>query len=173
MGQHAVGGHPVAFGEHNQVAAHHVAAGDADAPAVADDQRARRREGAERHQRLLRLVLLVGDADDGDDEGLQDESVERLGEEKVDGARSEQDQQHRLANEVPCLPREAVLPRRGQLLRAVGARRGAAASDVMPVSSPEVLVGRVPFSWTSRVASPAKGSAPMWTSGPGRSRLER
>ncbi|WP_236748784.1 hypothetical protein [Acidovorax carolinensis] len=51
--------------QHQQVAAHHVAPGDALLLAVADDQRARGRQVAQRFERALRLALLrQRDADD-------------------------------------------------------------------------------------------------------------
>ena len=65
LDQHGVGRDPVALREDQHVAAHHLASGDAPARAIADDQRARAGEVAERGERPLGLALL--DERDRDD----------------------------------------------------------------------------------------------------------
>ena len=67
-----VGRDAVALGEHDEVAAHDLAARDAPPPAVADDERARARQVAQRLERPLGLPLLEErDAHDDEDEGQQ------------------------------------------------------------------------------------------------------
>ena len=121
MHEHAVGGNAVALGKQNVVAAHHVAAGDAYPLAVPKDERSRRRKVAQCRKRVLGLVLLVDlDADHDHDERHQDGAVERLGEQEVDGAGAEEEQQHRLANHVQRLLQKVPLLRCRQLIRPVG-----------------------------------------------------
>ena len=89
--------------------------------AVADHERPRRRQVAQRGERVLGLVLLVDrDADHHDHERHQDDAVERLGEQEVDRAGAEQQQQHRLADDVPGLAEEVARLRRRQLVGPVG-----------------------------------------------------
>ena len=156
--QRGVGRHPVALGEQDDVAAHDVAPGDAYLPAVADDERTRRGEIAERGERVLGLVLLVDrDRDHHDDERHQDGAVERLGEQEVDGSRAEQQEQHRLAHDVPRLLQQVALLRGGQLVRPVG---GQAPSRLLRGQAGE---HHDPGPPSRRVPAPAETRLPPWT----------
>ncbi len=76
--QHAVGGHTIAFADDDDVAPHHLAPGNARLLAVADHQRARTGEIAQRRERALAAAL--------------------LDERDRDGKRREREQQHRFAD---------------------------------------------------------------------------
>ena len=98
---HAVGRHAVAFGEDQDVVAHHLAAGDAQGRAVADDQRARAGEIAQRRERVFGAPLLNdGDAHDDADEAEQDQRFVHITHEQVDGTGADQQQEHRLAADL-------------------------------------------------------------------------
>ena len=118
--QHAVGGNAIAFDEEYDVAPDDVAAGDPLLLPVANDQRARRGEIAQCSERVLGLVLLVQrDGDHDDDERHQDDAVERLGEQEVQDAGADQEQQHRLSQHIASLLQEVARLRGGELVRPV------------------------------------------------------
>ena len=123
--QQGVGRDPVAFVQHQQVAAHHVATGDARLRAVAEDQRARRREVAQGFQRALRLALLrQRDADHHEHKGQQQRGFGAVAQQQVDAAGHQQHQEHRLgehaAHHVPQRARGAA----GQQVGAVTGQPG-------------------------------------------------
>ncbi|MBG6060124.1 hypothetical protein RCH16_002924 [Cryobacterium sp. MP_M5] len=76
---------------------------------------------AKRSEGVLGLAFLVDrDADDDDDEGHQDRAVQGLGEEEIDGSGAEEEQQHRLPDDVPGLIGQVPGFRGWELVRAVG-----------------------------------------------------
>jgi hypothetical protein len=118
--QHGIGGNPVAFGQQRQVTAYDVPTGDADLDPVAHDEGTRRGQVAQGRERVLGLVLLVDrDRDHHDHERHQQGAVEWLGEEEVDGAGHEQQQQHRLTDHHPRLLEQVALPSRRELVRSI------------------------------------------------------
>ncbi len=127
VGPHAIGRHQQGIGRHaitlaelEQVAAHHVAPGDALRLAVADDQRARAGEVAQRFDGALGLALLVQRERHGDDhEAEQRQALLQVAEDEVERARREQQQEHRLAHRLGRdRQQRAVLPA-GQRIGAV------------------------------------------------------
>ncbi len=75
----------VAFVQHEQVAAHHIASCDARLLSVADHQRARRREIAQRLQGALRLAFLgQGDANDHEHEGKEENGFGLVAQQQID-----------------------------------------------------------------------------------------
>ena len=93
-----IGGNAVAFMQHQQVAHHHVAPGDALFAAVADHQCTRRGEITQRFERALRLALLrQRDADHHEYKAEQKQRLALIAQEQVDAARGQQHEEHRLA----------------------------------------------------------------------------
>ena len=94
--QHGVGRHPVAFGQLDQVAGHHIAAGHAYASPVPDHERARARQVTQRIERPLGATLLhQGDAHHEHHEAQQHRGFARITEQQVEGAACDQQQEHR------------------------------------------------------------------------------
>ena len=123
--QHGVSGHAVAFVQHQQVAAHHVAPGDALFLAVTDDQRARRREVAQGFQRALRLALLrQRDADHDEHEGQQQGRLRAVAQQQVDAAGHQQHQEHRLGEDALHHAPQGAGFAAGQQVGAIGAPGG-------------------------------------------------
>ena len=99
--QHGVGGNAVAFGEHDQIAARHLAAGDALARAVSDHQRAGAGEVAQCLQHALGARFLNdGDHHRHDRESEQDERFFQVSEQEVDKAAAEQEREHRFTKNL-------------------------------------------------------------------------
>ena len=98
--ENGVSRHPVALGKHDEVAAHDIAAGNPLAFAVADDQRTRAGQVAEGFEDPLGASLL--DDGDQDGEGCEDDQNDRLlyvAECEIDAAATQQQRQHRLAQD--------------------------------------------------------------------------
>jgi hypothetical protein len=84
--QARVGRHAVALGQQHQVAAHHVAAGQALRPAVAQQQGARAGQVAQGVKHAFGAVFLQqGDADHHQHEGQQTEGYEQNRDEAAQG----------------------------------------------------------------------------------------
>jgi hypothetical protein len=99
--QHGVGGNAVAFGEHNQIAARHLAPGDALARAVSDHQRTGAGEVAQRFQHALGARFLNdSDRHRQDSEYEQDKRFFQISEQEVDKAAAEQECEHRFAKNL-------------------------------------------------------------------------
>lgn len=118
--KHRVRGNPVALREQCIVTAYDVAAGDPDLHPVPQHKGARRGEVTQRGQSVLGLAFLVDrDRDDHHDEGHQHGSVERLGQHEVDCPGHEEQQQHRLPDDLPRLLQEVPLLGGGKLVGPV------------------------------------------------------
>jgi hypothetical protein len=118
--QLGVCGNPVTLGEQHHVAAHDIAPGDTHLPPVAHHQRPRGGQITQRGQRVLGLVLLVDrDGDDDDHERHQNDAVQRLRQQEVDGPGTEQQHQHRLAYNIPRLLRQVALLGGRQFVRPI------------------------------------------------------
>ncbi|MDT4840776.1 hypothetical protein FQZ97_746070 [compost metagenome] len=97
--QQGIGRHTVTLAQLEQVAAHHIAPGDALRLAVSDDQRARTREVAQSFDGALCLALLVQGEPQGDDhEPEERQSLLQVTEDEVEGSRPKQQKEHRLAH---------------------------------------------------------------------------
>ena len=99
--QHGVCGYPVALREHDDVAAHHVATGDALPLSAADNRGAWTAEVAQRFQHPLRAGFL----DDRDHhrkrcENKEDKRFLEIPEDEVDEPAAQQERQHRLAHDL-------------------------------------------------------------------------
>ena len=113
--QDRVGGDAVALGQHDQIAAHHLAPGDAPLHAIANDQRAWAGQVAQRLQHALGARLLNHrDHHRHGREAQQDQRLMQAAEQQVDGAAAEQQRQHRFAHHLEGDARQRA---------AVGARQ--------------------------------------------------
>jgi hypothetical protein len=134
-----IGRHAVAFGQHDDVAAHHLAPGDAPLLAAAHHQRPRARQIAQGFQHTLGALLLVdGDAEHHQHEARQHGGLAHVAQHEVNGARRHQQQEHRLAQHLERDDQRGAMTRTGQLVVALGgeARRRLGrrqALDVVPV----------------------------------------
>ena len=119
--ENGVGRHPVAFGENDEVAPHDVAAGDPPALAVANDERARAGEIAQRFQHALGARLLHhGDHDRHGREGDQDDRLLQVAEHQVNDAADQQQRQHRLAQHLDRYPKRRAPIGLGKLVVPLG-----------------------------------------------------
>src|SRR5262249_7684259 len=117
--ERAIGRHAVALAEEKDVAPDHLAAGDARARAVPDPAGARARQVAERLERPLGLLFLVQrDRGDQDDEAEQHQGLLAIAEDEVDRAAGEEQEEHRLGDDVAPDGDEAAPFARRQLVRA-------------------------------------------------------
>jgi hypothetical protein len=137
-----VGGHPIALAEQDDVAPHHLGAGDAEPFAVAHDESPGAREVPESLQRALRPVLLGdGDRQDHEDRGGQDERLPDVAQHHIHRRRRQQQDEHRLAEHVEH-ERGAAARCRWQRVGAVdreplgglGGRQSNHGSDIRPRS---------------------------------------
>src|SRR3954466_4796932 len=99
--QHAVGGNPVAFRDHDDVTSNDLPTGNADTLAITKHERAGTGEVAERFERFFATSLL----DDGDGygdggEAQQHEGFTKLSQHAVDHCRGDQQREHGLADDV-------------------------------------------------------------------------
>ena len=100
--QQRVGGNAVALVQHEQIAAHHLAPGNALFLAVADHQRARGRQVAQGFERALGLAFLrQRDADDHKHKAQQEQRLAPVAQRQVDAASGQQHEKHGLGNHVP------------------------------------------------------------------------
>jgi hypothetical protein len=117
--QHTVRGDAIALGQHDDVSASDLAAGDADTVAVAYHQRSGAREVAKRFERLLAASLL--DDGDGYRDGREAEQHQRFAsipERRVNDRGRDQQREHGLANDLGGdAPRGSAAGRR-QLIEA-------------------------------------------------------
>jgi hypothetical protein len=91
----------VALAQHQDVAAHHLTAGDAEFLAVADDEGTRRRQIAQGLQGPLGLALLgQGDADDHEDESKQEQGLRQVAQYQVDTPGDQQHEEHGLGHHL-------------------------------------------------------------------------
>jgi hypothetical protein len=122
-----IGRHAVALGEDDDVAPHHLAAGDAEPPAATDDQGARAREILESFEDALGAALLVdGDGDRGERRGEKHERLAVVAEREIDAARGQEQEEHRLAADLERDAEDRPLRRSRQLVRPLASepRRG-------------------------------------------------
>ena len=141
--EHAVGRHAVALREDDEVARHHLAAGDPALVPIAHDERARAREIAQSVQSALRLARLVqGKPHDPEDGCEEDESFLAVAQENIDPAAREKEQDHRLFQDLGGESRETPAPRGRQLVRALGGetRHGLGLGE--PPEAPRVGIDR-------------------------------
>lgn len=115
---HAVGRHAVAFGQQEHVAAHDVPARDPHGDATSQGQRPGAGQVPQRIERIVGTALLQrGDGHDDQHETQQDQRVVAVSHGEVDGARPQQQQEHRLANDLPCDRGQAAPLADAQLVR--------------------------------------------------------
>ena len=125
LNEHCVGRHPVALGKHDEIATHHLPAGDSFALAIANDQRTRTGEIAQRLQDALGAGLLHDrDHDRHGREGEQDERFLQVAERQIDHAAAEQQRQHRLAQHLEDDAQRRAPIRPGQLVVSLGLQPG-------------------------------------------------
>ena len=114
-----IGRYAIALCEHHEIAAHHFAPGDAPALAVANDQRPRTGEVAERFQDAFGAGLLDHRDQDGQGcEGQQDDGFFQIAQNEIDRTAAEEQRQHRLPkhleDDAKCRPlvraRQFVVP---------------------------------------------------------------
>ncbi len=87
--------------EQEEIIADHLAPRDASLLPVADDEGARTREVPQPVERALRLVLLIHrDAGDQDNEAEEHEGFLRIAEDDVDRPTGDEEDKHRLAEQV-------------------------------------------------------------------------
>ena len=116
----SVRGNTVALGQHDDVAAYNVASRDSDPLAVAPHQGARARQVAQGIQRVLSAPLLyVGDADDDEDEPQQHERLGTVAEQEVERTTGEQQQEHRLLEDLEQHAYPAAFAGAGKLIGAL------------------------------------------------------
>ena len=112
-----VGRDAVSLGQHHDVAASHVAAGDADPFAVTPDQGARAGQVAQSVQCVLGpLLLVVGDADDDEDESQQHQGFFAVAKDQVQCAAGEEQEEHRFLDDLEQDVDPSTFARRGQLV---------------------------------------------------------
>ncbi len=115
-----VAGDAVAFGKQHDVVDHELASGDPARLPVAQHQRARARQVAQRLQRSFRAPLLdEGDAHHDKDEAEQHECFVAVAQHHVDGAAGHQQQEHRLGDHFAQQAQHAALFRHRQFVGAV------------------------------------------------------
>ena len=119
--------------EDDEVAAHHLAPGDAPMHAVADDERARARQVAQRLERSLGAPLLDdGDGHDHEHEAEQHQRVGRLAHEEVEAPGGDEHEEHRLAGDLEGDGQQAPLLLGRQLVRAFCLQAARASSSLRP-----------------------------------------
>jgi len=98
LDQHRVRRHPVSLRKNNDIASHDLAASDAFARAIANDQRTRTGKVTQRLQNALGAGFLH-DCDDNREccEGEKDQRFFQISEYQIDHAAADQQRQHRLA----------------------------------------------------------------------------
>ena len=120
-----VGRNPVALRKHDEIAAHHLPAGDAFALAIANDQRTRAGQVAQRLQNALGAGLLHdGDQDGHCCEDEQDECFLQVSQRQIDHAAAEQQRQHRLTHDLEDDAQRRAPIRPGQLVVPLGLQPG-------------------------------------------------
>ena len=121
----AIGCHTVAFGQHEQVAAHHLAPGNAAELTTAHHQCARAGHLAQCVQRVVGAPLLHdGDAHDDEHKSQQRQGFVRVAHGQVNAAGGQQQQEHRFAgNFCSDTPQLAALGR-AQFVGAFGQQTG-------------------------------------------------
>ena len=125
--QQAIGRHAIALGQQQDIAAHHLRRRDTLRLAISDHQRTRAGQIAQRLQHTLGAALLQqGDGHDDDHEAEQDQRLPAVAHHQVEAAGGQQEDKHRLAQQLAKQHRPAagrfLLP----LIAAFGgqARRG-------------------------------------------------
>ena len=122
---HRVGRDAIALGEHEKVADHDLAPGDAPLLAVADHERPRARQITQRLERTLALAFLdERDADDHEHEREQHRRFALVAQQQIDDAAGDQQQEHRLAHDVGRDREHAPRLRRGQFVGTVAREAG-------------------------------------------------
>ncbi len=117
---------------------HHLAPRDAPMHAVANDERPRARQIAQRLQRPLRAPLLDdGDGHDHEHEAEQHQGVGRLAHEEVEGSRGDEHEEHGLACDLEARwPAELRFFCAGSSFGPSCCRRVRASSSLSPRSPP-------------------------------------
>ncbi len=101
MNEDGVGRHPISFGEHHDIAAHHLATSDSSALAIANDQRPGTGEVAQRLQDALGAGFLNHrDQNRQCREGKQNQRFLQVAKRQIDCAATEQQRQHGLAHDL-------------------------------------------------------------------------
>ena len=119
--ENGIGRYPVAFGENDEIAPHDVPAGDPPALAVANDERTRAREVAQRFQHALGPCLLHhGDHDRHGREGDQDDRLLQVAKRQVNDAADQKQRQHRLAQYLDRYAKRCAPIRLGKLVVPFG-----------------------------------------------------
>jgi len=142
LDQRRIGGDAVAFAQHQQVAAHHLAPGDAQLLPVADHQRTRAAEIAQRLERALAAALLHhGDRDRDQHEDQQHRRLAVVAEQQVEQAGGDQQAEHRFARDLERdAPGRAPLRRR-QLVGAVCGQARGGLGRAQPMRRVGICVG--------------------------------
>ena len=123
--KHSVGGHPVAFGQHDQVAACHLALGDPQPIAAPDHQRARTGQVTQRLQHPFGPRLLHhGDTHRQAGEGQQNQRLFQAAKQQIDHTPCDQQRQHRFAQDLQHDPKGCATTRTRQFVVALGSKPG-------------------------------------------------
>ena len=121
--QPRVGWHPVAFGQHDQIAAHHLSPGDPQPFSAPDHQGARAGQIAQRLQHTFGPRLLHhGDADRQAGKGQQDQRLFEVAKQKIDDAPRDQQRQHRLSQDLEHDPQGGSATCARQFVEAIGGK---------------------------------------------------
>ena len=128
-----IGGDAIALVQHEQVADHDLAPGNAQFAAIADHQRARRGQVAQRFERALGAAFLhQGDADDDEHEREQEHRLGAVAEREVERTGAEQHQEHRLEQHAGDDREQRTRRRTRQHVRAV---RGEPARSLVAIEA--------------------------------------
>jgi hypothetical protein len=115
----AVRGHPVAFGENDNIVANYLAAGNAEARAIAHHQRTRAGEVTQCLKRALAARFLDhGDRDREAGQHDQDHGFLQVAKKQIYHAAANQQRQHRLTQDLERDPENCPVPLSRQLVGA-------------------------------------------------------
>lgn len=121
--QPGIGGHAVALGQNDHVAPHHVTPGDALAQAVADHQRPRAGQVAQRLEHALGPGFLDhGDGDRQPGKDQQDQGFGPVAKRQIDQPPGQQQREHRLFQHIQNQPERAAPFGTGQGVRPLGGK---------------------------------------------------
>ena len=158
LGDDGVGGDPIAFEQHDRIAAHDLAAGDTSSLTIPDHKGARAGDVAQGVEHAFAARFL----DDGDRYGDRGEGKQhcRLGhvaEDEIDRSGTQQQGEHRFAQHLADDAQQGSAVRRRQVVEAI-----------RPEALLRLFLVRPAGTDISQAAMASPSRAPRWQTGPAR-----